>query len=65
MHEYLHVAWALWGIAFQNFNYIFLFMGPSVDSVDIHTALKEVLKGVVRNGVIVHGLRESAKALDK
>ncbi|CAH1400462.1 small ribosomal subunit protein eS12 [Halyomorpha halys] len=39
--------------------------GPSGDSVDINTALKEVLKGVVRNGVIVHGLRESAKALDK
>ncbi|CAH1391936.1 unnamed protein product [Nezara viridula] len=35
------------------------------DCVDINTALKEVMKGAVRSGVVVHGLRESAKALDK
>ncbi|XP_014242200.1 40S ribosomal protein S12 [Cimex lectularius] len=38
---------------------------PAPDTTDISTALQEVLKTALKHGVMVHGLHESAKALDK
>ncbi|KAF6197778.1 hypothetical protein GE061_008744 [Apolygus lucorum] len=32
---------------------------------DVNTALQEVLKAALQHGVVVHGIHESAKALDK
>ncbi|CAA9994742.1 unnamed protein product, partial [Nesidiocoris tenuis] len=36
-----------------------------VETSDVNTALQEVLKAALQHGVVVHGIHESTKALDK